>query len=263
MPRLELAPRLTIHYLDENPSGQPVVLLLHGLGSNSSSWVLQTGPLIASGYRILAPDSRGFGQSTYPGRISIQLMAADAAALLQSLKASSAIAVGISMGGVIAQQLALDHPGLISKLVLVNTFSCLRPRRLSEFSYFALRFLLVHTLGLQPQARAVARRIFPHPGQESLRQVLYSQITQANLHAYRGAMRTLARFDSRTRLAGLRIPTLVVTGEQDTTVHPDVQLALAQAIPGARQIIIPGAGHAASVDKPDEFNKLLLEFIAN
>lgn len=165
------------------------------------------------------------------------------------------------MGGVLAQQLILDHPDLVRRLVLVNTFACLRPERLEVWLYFAWRFLLVHTLGLPVQARAVASRIFPAPHQAALRQVLIDQIQQADPRGYRAALRALARFDVRRRLGEIDRPVLIVTAEQDTTVPPKNQAVLSRDIPGARQVFIPNAGHAVTVDQPVIFNSLLLEFL--
>lgn len=253
---------MNIEFSDPNPFGSLPVLLLHGLGANSSSWHLQIPPLVEAGFRPVAPDVRGFGKSGYPGGgMAISTLAADAATLLQNLKATPAHIVGISMGGAIALQLALDHPQTVSKLVLVNTFASLRPEKLSIWLYFAFRLLLVHTLGLPAQARTVARRIFPHPEQEELRQMLIAQITQANPRAYRAVMRALGRFDVTSRLGEIRVPTLVITGEQDTTVPPNSQQTLVEGIPNAWQIVMTGAGHAVSVEQPEAFNQLLLDFL--
>lgn len=262
MPSLQLSPRLSLHYLDENLQGSPAVLLLHGLGADGSSWRLQFDCLEQAGFRLLAPDAPGFGQSTYPGgSLSIRQVAGDFATLLQRLETGPVHVVGISMGGVHALQLALDHPELVRKLVLVNTFAALRPGGLRIWLYFALRFILVHTLGLPAQARAVTGHIFPHPDQEFLRQELYRQIVQADPGGYRAAIRALGLFDVRRRLGEIRLSTLVITGEQDTTVPPPIQQALVQGISGGRQVTIAGAGHAVIADHPELFNRILVEFL--
>ena len=249
-------------FSDPNPSGSPPVLLLHELGANCSSWSLQIPPLVEAGFRPIAPDVRGFGKSPYHGGgMAIPSLASDAATLLQSLNASPAIIVGISMGGAIALQLALDEPQAVSKLVLVNTFASLRAEKLSIWLYFSFRLLLVHTLGLPAQARTVARRIFPKPEQAELRQLLIEQITQADPRAYRAVMRALARFDVTARLGNIRVPTLIITGEQDTTVPLKSQRVLLAGIPNAWQIIMPAAGHAVTAEQPQAFNQHLLDFL--
>jgi 3-oxoadipate enol-lactonase len=236
------------------------VVLLHGLGANSACWQLQIPRLTEAGFRVLAPDMRGFGQSNYPGATSVPLMAADTAGLLASLKVATCLVVGISMGGTVALQLALDHPDLVSRLVLVSTFARLRPDRLSGWLVFGARLLLVSRGGLPSQARAVAQRMFPHAGQELLRQSLYDQVMQADPRAYRDALPALGRFSVRHRLAEIRVPTLIVTGDADTTVSPRNQHELL-AIPGSRQVVIPGGGHGLIADHPAEFNEALVGFL--
>ncbi|MCS6992426.1 MAG: alpha/beta hydrolase [Anaerolineales bacterium] len=252
-----------LHVLDPHPAGSPAVLLLHGLGANGSMWTLQFDDLIAAGYRPLAPDAPGFGASPYDGRgWNFRRVAADLAGLLHELDTGPAHVVGLSMGGVIAQQFALDFPHLTRKLVLVSTFSVLRPGSLSQWLYFLQRLLVVHLVGLQQQSNLVARRVFPAPEQEALREMAAAQIARADPRAYRAAMRQLGLFDSRRRLKEIRVPTLVVTGGRDTTVSPARQTLLANAIPGARQVILSEGGHALAVDQAAAFNRVLLDFLA-
>jgi 3-oxoadipate enol-lactonase len=262
MPAVEPTPSFTIHYVDLNPEGSHTILLLHGLGATGESWRFQRKPLTDAGFRVLAPDLRGFGRSSrmQPCR-SIQQMASDVFHLLNTLRIKKVHAVGISMGGAVALQMAADRPELIDRLVLVNTFSKLRPPTLSGWFYFAFRFLLVHTLGLPTQARKVARRVFPRPEQETLRQAFYDQVVQADPRCYRAAMRALARFNIHQRLGKISSPTLVISGDKDTTVPHSLQRAMTEAIPSACQIIIPDGGHGVSVDKPEAFNRSLLNFL--
>jgi 3-oxoadipate enol-lactonase len=252
----------SLYYLDPNPSGAPVVLLLHGLGANGSSWTLQFESLISAGFRPIAPDTPGFGKSPYDGKgWSVVRSSSAMAELLHELDAVPVHVVGISMGGTIAQQIAFDFPNLVRKLVLVDTFAVLRPTKLSGWFYFLQRFILVHTLGLPTQARFVAMRIFPCDDQQVLRDLLIEQITQADPRAYRAAMRSLGLFTSVKRLREIKVPTLVITGEKDTTVPLSSQSILAAGISGARQVFIPNAGHAVSIDQPELFNKELLGFL--
>jgi 3-oxoadipate enol-lactonase len=167
------------------------------------------------------------------------------------------------MGGVAAQQFALDYPRHVRKLVLVSTFGALRPKNISQWLYFLQRFIVVHTLGLEIQAKFVAKRVFPRPEQAELRRMAQEQIARADPRAYRAAMRALALFDSRKRLPRLNIPTLILSGANDTTVPPERQALLAQAIPNARQVILPNAGHAAAIDQAETFNHHLLEFLSS
>lgn len=262
MPMLENSPHQVINYLDENPSGTPSILLLHGLGVNCHSWQLQMEGLIHENFRVLAPDIPGFGKSTYQGgETSVSRMADSIVYLLKKICIDRVHAVGISMGGTIAVQLALDNPDLIDKLILVNTFARLPNADPRVWPYFILRVIIVHTFGINTQARLVAKRIFPHPGQEELRTTVIEQICQADKKGYRATMRALARFNVEERLCKIKHKTLVITVANDTTVPPKYQRMLVDEIPYSRQIIFPGSGHAVSVDNPDTFNKAIVNFI--
>lgn len=261
MPVIDLSDILCLHYEEVNPTGAPPVLMLHGLGSAGADWMFQFGPLAEAGYRVLAPDLRGFGRSSAPPEVTAQAMAEDMALFLERIAAIPAHVVGISMGGAVALLLALDHPEVVRSLVLVNTCARLRPRRAGEWLYILRRAFLTFFLGPDKQAKLVAQRVFPRPEQEALRTGLYQRIIHTNPCAYRSAMRSMMRFDVTARLGELRMPVLVVTGSEDTTVPPPLQQEMAQRIPGARQVVVEGSGHGVSIDNPEAFNRILLEFL--
>jgi 3-oxoadipate enol-lactonase len=264
MPTIRLAPSFSLSYIDSGLEYSQTVLLLHGLGSTSDSWVYQMPALQEAGFRVLAPDARGFGKSGFPKeKLTVEKMASDYYALLERLETAPAHVVGLSMGGAAALQFAHSYAHCTRSLVLVNTFAALRPGSLGGWLYFGLRLLLVHTLGLDRQAKFVSRRVFPAPEQELYRQALIEQVRQANPQAYRAAMRALARFNLEARLREISCPTLVITGELDSTIPPKVQKRLAEKITNARHITIPNAGHAVTIDQPEAFNRCLLEFISD
>lgn len=252
-----------LHFLDPNPQGSPAVLLLHGLGANAESWTFQSEALAAAGYRPLPVDVPGFGRSPYDGRgWSFSRMADLLADWLQTRGLTRVHVTGISMGGVLAQQLALSHPQVVDKLVLINTFAVLRPASLDGWLYFLARAFTVTFLGLEQQAHIVAKRIFPLPEQREAYEQLVHTISSADPRAYRAAMRALGLYDSRKRLPTLPHQTLVVTAENDTTVPPQRQRLLVDLIPNARQVTIPQAGHGVIVEKPEAVNKALLDFFS-
>lgn len=250
-----------LHHIEFNPTAPTPLILLHGLGANSQSWQLQIPFFTEAGYRIITPDLRSFGQSPYPGRTSIPEMAGDVAELLDHLHLPHAHILGISLGGTVALQFALDYPARVQKLVLVNTFAHLRPKNPGVWLYMLWRLILVHTIGLETQGKVVAKRVFPLPEQEIARQELLAQIRQADPRGYRATMRALGRFNVQPRLGEIHCPTLILTSEKDTTVPVDSQHILAQGIPGARQILFPQGGHALSVDQADAFNTAVLSFL--
>jgi Predicted hydrolases or acyltransferases (alpha/beta hydrolase superfamily) len=251
------------HYLDPNPTGNPVFILLHGLGSNSTSWGYQIPVLLGAKTRPIPVDLPGFGKSIYSERNwNIRIIAGKTAEFVRRISPTPCTVVGISMGGTIALQLCLDYPELVERLVLVSTFATLRPKRLHECVYLISRFIKANLRGVNAQAEMVARRIFPKPEQEVLRQTLKQQILQADPNAYVSAMRALGLFDVTKRLHEISVPTLVISGKDDTTVPLENQSELTRKIHGARQVIIPGGGHAIIAEQPELFNQVLLEFLA-
>jgi pimeloyl-ACP methyl ester carboxylesterase len=251
-----------MYYEDPNPSGKPPVLLLHGLGTDSTSWGFQVPALVSNGLRPIILDIPGFGKSPYVKKNwNIRGAAAEIAGLIQNKFTGRVPLVGISMGGTIALQIALDYPECVERLALVNTFAALRPSRLKDLSYLVIRYIRANLLGVQAQAEMVAWRIFPEPVQEPLRKILIESILQSDPAVYRAAMRSLGLFDVKKRLAEIKIPTLVVTGTLDSMVPPPVQAVLAAKIPGVKQVFIPGGRHAVIADHPDMFNQALLDFL--
>lgn len=170
--------------------------------------------------------------------------------------------MGISMGGVIALRVALDFSKYLDKLILVNSFACLRPDTLNRWWYLLKRWVMVSTRGKDEQAKMVAERLFPAAEQRDLRAIFMEQVQQADSRVYKTVLRELALVDLRKDLAKIHVPTLVISGEKDSTVPLRSQKDLVERIPGARWEVIPGAGHAVIVDHPQEFNQVMLAYLS-
>ncbi len=251
-----------ISYLDPNPGGERLILMLHGLGADKSMWGYQLPAFCAAGMRPVAVDMPGFGESPFDGkRWRIADTAKRLAGFANKFSADDFIVLGLSLGGVIAQQMALDHPERIRRLVLVSTFATLRPKSTQTVIYFLHRFLRAMLNGPEKQASLVAWHIFPAEGQAGRREELVRCILQSDPKAYRSAMRQIALFDSRKHLPALRMPVLVLGGADDQTAPVSVQAELAGCIPGAEQIIIQQAGHAVPVDQPEAFNQAVMAWM--
>ncbi|HNZ12257.1 MAG TPA: alpha/beta hydrolase [Anaerolineaceae bacterium] len=251
-----------MYLLDPNPSGSPCVLLLHGLGMDGSSWFLQTRALVAAGYRPLAVDLPGFGQSPRSnGRWTMRRAVAELVAELTARGLPPIPLVGISLGGALALQIALDYPHIPTRLVLINAFPCLRPLSREMSRYLLRRAFRSAFVGPRAQAEAVAAHLFPRAEQTFLRTEVVSRILQTDQRTYRAAMRAIALLDLRPRLAELRLPVLVITGERDGTIPPRNQTQMARRIPGAVQVVIPDAGHGVVIEQPDRVNQELLAFL--
>lgn len=254
---------LRLHYREHNPRRRagPAALLLHGLGSCGEDWVLQL-PALTPRYPVLAPDLPGHGRSDpLPGWPRMGDFAAAVADLLLARREPPAHVVGLSLGGAVALQLALDRPDLVRSLTLVNTFARIRtPRRFSREG--TLRMLYLFLGRMDRLGEVVAGGLFPDENQEELRHLAARRLASNRPLPYLKAVLAAMRFDQRARLGEIRAPTLVVAGDRDRTVAMEAKEELARGIPGARLVVIAGSGHATTLDAADEFNRVLLEFLA-
>lgn len=250
---------LRLHYLARGFG--PAVVLIHGLGSCGEDWFLLQAPALSQRYRVLMPDLRGHGRSDKPpGPYTVPQMADDIAGWMQVLGTGPAHVVGLSLGGLVAQALAVRHPTQVRSLVLVNTFAYLRPRGLKEWWITVIRIgALLIKMALH--ARKEAEEMFPRTDQAGLRRVAYQRLCANDPQAYRAAMIAAAQYDGRPDLRCIRAPTLVVAGSEDTVVPLRAKEELASGIPGARLVVIPRSGHATPTDQPVAFNRVLLEFL--
>jgi 3-oxoadipate enol-lactonase len=212
---------------------------------------------------VILVDLPGHGRSALPaGRLTVERMARDVAALLAHLGEGPAHVVGLSLGACVALALALRAPDRVRSLTLVNAFARLRPVDTRGALRLALRALLLGTAPMTTVAGLVARTAFPRPEQAALRQAAVASLARTSRRAYAAAAAAVAGFDARASLADLRCPTMVVAGIEDATVGVDVKDALAHAIAGARLVLVPESGHVTNVDQPLAFNAVLKEFLA-
>jgi pimeloyl-ACP methyl ester carboxylesterase len=251
--------QLRIHY-EESGSGE-AILFLHGLGSCAQDWLLQM-PVLAERFRVIAPDLPGHGESDKPqGRVRVVDLASDVIGLLDALEVSHAHVVGLSLGGCVAQQLALDFPARVRSLTLVNTFARFDMGGPGNALPLALRMAALGLLGLPAQAHFVAARLFPKPEQTPLRQMAAERIAANDPASYRRLLRAIRAFDVTRRLSEIACPALVIAGDRDSTVPLRAKQLLASHIPGARFEVIADSGHATPVDQPEVFNRLVLRFV--
>lgn len=246
--------------------GRPVVLI-HGFTNYGLAWAPQLAPLVHAGYRVIVPDLHGHGASQpASGLCTVADLAADLAALLGHLGAAPAFLCGLSLGGMVAQQMALDRPDQVAGLLIANSRS--------SFSGPAMEALVEDWVALFRQDHGPVRRLeatWPHLVNASFRD---SSAGRAAFDAWRQVLARLpgsslshvaqgmTRFDLRGRLAGIRVPALVVSGEHDRLFTTAQACEIAAEIAGAALEEIPGAGHISSMDSADRFNRTLLAFLA-
>jgi 3-oxoadipate enol-lactonase len=240
-------------------AGDPVVLI-HGLGSSARDWEQQVGPL-AQRYRVLTYDVRGHGRTSKPrGPYSVAQFADDLAQLLEALDHRPAHLVGISMGGMIAFQLAVDRPDLVRSLVIVNSGPALVPSTLAEHLAVWSRIAIAKLRGPAAMGGVLAPRLFPAPDQEPLRRQFVERWAENDKDSYYAALRAIIGWSVRDRIGGIRCPVLVVAADHDYT-PVSAKEAYVPAIPGATIEVIADSRHATPVERPQAFNAALLHFL--
>jgi 3-oxoadipate enol-lactonase len=248
-------------YWDEQGSGEPLLLIM-GLSYPSYMWH-RSRPVFARSYRTVALDNRGVGQSDVPpGVYSIALMAADAAAVLDAAGLESAHVFGASMGGMIAQEFALQYPHRVRSLILGATAAG-GP----------------HAVPAQPEAlQALLRRdVTPLESREAIIPFIYDPATPRERidedmvirmkwhptpQGFMGQLQGIFGWEASSRLAQITAPTLVIHGESDRLVPPANACLIAERIPGAKLVLIPHASHIFATDQPAAAHHAILEFLA-
>lgn len=251
-----------LHWIDYPPvdrRGQDVVLL-HGLGSSSGDWLLQA-PILQDRHRVVAIDLPGFGQSPrLPGWPSIADYARGVSRAMAEAEIEAAHLIGLSLGGSVALQFGMDFPDQARSLTLVNAFARLRVQPLAMLRT-GVRFVYVLMGRMDRVGAWVAEELFPDPQQEELRRYAAGRLAHSGRRSYLQAGRALARFNAGRRLGDVRCPTLVVAGDNDTTIPLSAKLEMVRRIPGARLARFAGSGHATPIDEAQAFNELIEQFL--
>jgi len=244
--------------------GEPLLLVM-GLGADLRGWVFQRH-VLGRRFRCIAFDNRGAGRSEAPeGPYSLEQMAADAVAVLDAEGIDQAHVMGASMGGVIAQILAVRHADRVRSLVLACTASRhhhWRRELLVEWER-AARTKGMGSLGVDAFRWLVGPRIRKRFGLwlNILARIVLSQPSQGFANQARAI---LDMPDSmRDELPQISVPTLVVVGSQDILTPVGDSEELAETIPGARLEVIGGAAHGVMVEAPAAFNEVVLDFLAD
>jgi pimeloyl-ACP methyl ester carboxylesterase len=248
-------------YWDEYGEGEPILLIM-GLGVTSHMWH-RTRPLLAKQFRTLALDNRGVGQSDVPpGPYSIPLMASDAAAVLDAAKVDSAHVFGVSMGGMIAQELALQNAKRVRSLILGCTTAggpmAIRADQEAARMLMARGYMTTEEALEAPvpfiydratrreqidEDVAIRRRWFPRP------------------EAYIAQLQGILAWESYSRIPEICVPTLVLHGESDRLIPPGNGKLIAERIPGAKLVMIAHASHIFATDQPEASHNAILNFL--
>jgi pimeloyl-ACP methyl ester carboxylesterase len=230
----------------------PAVVMLHGAGFDHSTWALHSRWFAHHGFSVLAPDLPGHGRSAGAALTTIADMADWTAALLDAAGAPKARLVGHSMGSLIALETAARHPDRVSGLSLLGTAATMTVgpdllKAAEANDVTAIDMVSIWGLGFAAElGGSLAPGLWMHQGAQRVLQkcapgVLHNDLAACN--AYQNAL---------AAAASVKVPTSVILGERDMMTSAKAGKALAAAIPGARTIVLPGAGHMMMVEQPDE-----------
>ncbi len=262
MPRVSVN-GVELHYVEVG-GGDPVLMIM-GFGGDHLAWGFQV-PVLSARYRVIAFDNRGAGQSSVPDvPYSTRMMADDAVGLLDALGIERAHVIGVSMGGMIAQELALGHPGRVRSLQLHCTYA--RPDGYMQALMEAWRTTRAKATP-EEWLRTVALWLFsPRTYDERpdfIEMVIQTGLANPYPFSLTGFLRqgeAVRGHDALDRLPQLTHPTLVSVAEDDVLVPPRFARQLAAAVRAAELRVIEGAGHAYFWERADVFNAMCLEFL--
>ena len=242
----------------------PALLLIGGTSDPAESWQAQIDAF-SDRYRVIAPDNRGAGRSLIPpGGITIQAMAEDAADVLRKLAIERAHVMGFSMGGAIAQELALGHPELVRSLVLNGTYSRPDPyfrqmvlswittaqHATSERELLETFFLWIYTRRAHADGTVAAL----------IDEALESPLAQTPEGFYAQAQACIAWPGTLERLGAIAAPTLVTVGAEDIACPPRLSRELVDRLPNAELVVLPDEAHQPFQEIPEEFNRIVAGF---
>ena len=252
---------LKIAYRLEGKDEAPVILFSHALATSGDQWRYQIGEF-ARDYRILAYDMRGHGDSDAPDfPYDFDLLADDVAGLMRALGIEAACFVGISIGGMIGQALAVRHPKLFTGMVLASTLAKTSPE---GRQLWQTRLDQVRRDGLEPQVTPTLERWLSPQFRQSHPEVagwLGDMIRSTPVAGYVGCGHAIMGLDLVQRLPEIKLPVLVIAGEKDPAATPAAAQAIAQAIPGARLEVMAGCLHQTAIEAPGTFNRHLRDFL--
>jgi len=249
-------------YWDEQGGGDPLLLIM-GLGYPSDAWY-RTRPALAAKYRTIALDNRGVGRTDMPpGPYPIPAMASDAAAVLDAAGVEKAHVFGISMGGMIAQEFAIEHPQRVRSLVL----GCTAPGgpRAVRAEAAATQMLMARGTMTKEEAAEAAVPFIYDSG--TPRRLIDEDIERRrpwfpSAQAYNAQLQGILAWESYSRLSRIAAPTLVIHGESDRLVPPGNGKLIAENVRGSELVMLPHAGHIFTTDQPERAQSAILTFLA-
>jgi len=252
---------IQINYELSGRKDDPVVILSHSLGSSLVMWDPQMDTL-KTHFQVLRYDIRGHGRSEAPaGAYTLELLGDDAIGLLDALNIDRVHWVGLSMGGMIGQCIALNHANRLQSLALCDTAAVIQAEAQPIWQE---RIDGVREKGMEAQVQATMERWFTQSflSLNSPRVALIQkQFLATQVSGYIGCIEAIRKLNYFDRLAEIKIPTLIMVGEDDPGTPVAASEAMHRRIPNSRLIIIPSARHFSNVEQPEAFNANLIKFL--
>ena len=256
------APRIAVEYIGDGP----LVMMLHGIGGDRSAWAHQLLHLAESGYCAAAWDARGYGDSDdYDGALSFTDMAHDLANVLDAFAVDKSHIVGTSMGGRISLETYANFPERFASLTLAGVharFEAFSPEAQRDFVE-SRRKPLIHD-GLSPAdlaPKVIGKLAGPNASEDAKRRAM-SAMSRLHVNSYIKTVESTTKFDREHVLGELAVPTQVIGGEFDPLTPPDLTRTIADGIDGAEYQMMYDVGHLGNLENPQEFNRLLTQFLA-
>jgi 3-oxoadipate enol-lactonase len=252
-----------IHYDIAGAAGAPVVCLAHSLSADSGIWSDQLPALLAEGWQVLRLDMRGHGGSRpVAGEATMDELALDVIGVLDFLDLAQIHFIGVSIGGMIGQLLAIDHGARLRSMVICNTSPKSAP---GARSMWEARLAQIRAASsVEPLADETMQRWFTAGFKarrpERFRQVRET-IARTSPEGYRAAATAIIDFDASARLGSVKVPTLVLCGADDPGSPPEGNREIAKRIPGGRYEEIADARHIPMLEHPEIFNRLMLDWL--
>jgi len=249
-------------YFEDVGSGPPIVMG-HSILCSGEMWVYQL-PQLAERYRVINMDQRGHGKSVpATGPYDLREMVEDAVAILDHLEIERAVWAGLSMGGMVAMHAAIEFPNRVSALVLLDTHAG------AETSYKKLKYramsLGATAFGITPFFPAVIPLLFGRTTRAENPALIKEWKTKtASIHVpsiTRAVSVLVKRPSIVSELANVRVPSLVIVGEEDASLPVPISQEIANALPNASLVVIPGAGHLSALEKPEAVTEAMLGFL--
>ncbi len=253
---------VVINYEIEGPQRAPVVTFSHSLAAALDLWEFQVSALSGS-YRVLRYDTRGHGNSSAtPGAYTMEILNEDLMGLLDHLNIRRTHFVGISMGGMIGQVFAINHPDRLAKLVLCDTTGSV-PAEMGPV--WEKRIRIAETKGMEAIADETLERWLSEDFRENKPEVaerIREIIIRTPVPGYAGCSRAISVFDVAAGLSKISAPTLIMVGEKDSSTPVTAAETMNQQIHGSELFVIPSALHLSNVEGATLFNERLLRFLA-